>query len=170
MSKSKFVTVANPMPITASGKLEDTNLYKRAQARFSDFRFYHIYGTVANVNKQGQTVTSNQPVGTVCIGTIDGIHCRGISICSVRQQFSRYEGRHLALERMYNAGITQSRSEPIKDQYSRSEETREDDGAKSVERMCLAIESEFYFFHKSDYDVELTKKEVSILKLSEVKA
>lgn len=55
-----------------------------------------------------------KPVATVCIVQKDGLFSKGVAVCSLKENFSKVEGRNKARKRAMKALFTRENSENIK--------------------------------------------------------
>jgi hypothetical protein len=100
-------------------------------------------------------------VGTVCLYEVPGtkgIFCRGISICSVHDNFNAEMGKEEALERCHKAYLTQENSEPI------TLNTFGDGRAITILRFALNFQGyKGYSMYKSAYTNRLSEFERKIM-------
>lgn len=140
-----------------------SNQQRWAEKVFEKVQHYHVY-----TQNMDNGVVTNQLAGTVAVGMLPtGVVCRGISICSVTENFSRGKGMKWAIKRLLSAVDQGANSEPIQTVEQRKEnESRVDEAALSVERFAEAFrqtEGHFPFAWKVCYDTTLTPKEEKIL-------
>jgi hypothetical protein len=91
----------------------------------------------------------NNPVITVCLIEFDGVYSRGWSICSLKETPVKKDGKRRALARASAANFSKKNSMPV----SRVEAT------DVLRRVISVMDPDF----KSEYNVELTEKELAIV-------
>lgn len=139
------------------------NVNQVTDKMFTRVQHYYVWNKVKVHGKPEE-----HPVATVVIGKRRGSGrvCRGISICSVVENFNREEGLKRAMGRMISAATARTNDERIMTPAERRKSgTKVRKSAKSVERFvkALAGTGEAGFVYKSAYNVTPTAKEAKIL-------
>jgi len=139
----------------------EKNPQKTAENLFEHFQHYYVYENAFEGEKEVR-----RPRATVVIGkTKEGVLCRGISICSLSQNFDRKDGIDRATGRMVAAAIRQECTEPMKGWNDRTHFTNF--GAEVVD--TVLGEEAFLETYKSAWNVVPTPKEEKMLDVSEKK-
>jgi hypothetical protein len=109
------------------------------------------------------------PIATVAIGWVkdSGVACRGIAICSCKDNFDRSRGRKLAYRRMVEAALSKQTKEPVLDSYSRLE-GKDGTGNAGIDQFLEIVDAEvgervYEYEYKSGYRVWLSDRETKIL-------
>jgi hypothetical protein len=129
------------------------NVQETAKAMFTRFQHYYVRN-------------GGHPVATIVVGIRKGTGkiCRGISICSVQENFDRAEGLRRAIKRMVDAAKRHGSDEPIHTGSDRQAQgKRVGVPAQSVDRAFDTGVGVGNCCFKSVYDADLTEKERSLL-------
>jgi hypothetical protein len=139
--------------------MEDSNnsMASFMDSLFSAYQHYYI------------RLEDHTPIATVAIGRIkdSDIACRGIAICSDKDNFDRSRGRKLAYRRMVDAALSKQTKEPVLDSYSRVE-GKDGMGNATIDQFLDVVDAEvgekaYEYEYKSGYRAWLSDRETKIL-------
>ena len=137
---------------------KETKLDQVANNVFDNIHHYYIWG-----NRVCNGKIEKHPVATVVIGRNKKTNefCRGISICSIGDNFDRATGYNLALSRLVKSAFEGNGEEIMTAMDRRQRGTRVDKPAESVMRACFGFSHEYLYKHERN--IVLTPKEKQIL-------
>lgn len=137
---------------------KETYLDQVVNNLFDNVHHYYIWD-----NRECNGKIEKHPVATVVIGRHKKTNefCRGISICSIGDNFDRVTGYNLALSRLVKSVFVGNGERIMPPADRRRRGTRVDKSSESVLRACQGFPGGF--FYKHEFAVILTPKEKQIL-------